>query len=273
MSEPRPILEDNPSVVEQRLIVSARFDRPPLGGKQRILVAMGFGAGTATVGGAATAATAPALGIAVISKWLAVGLATGALTTGALLLGHQALGARRASPPAVLAPALRSLPRKTATLPVTSSVTKSSDSAPRSSEGTAHVHSRPRSSEGTAHVHSRPRTQSSAPTRANAPPAVHTPTLSDEVTALDRVRQAALSGTPTNALRLLDTYERTFNSPNLAPEAAVLRIEALLALRRETEAKRVGERLLASNPNTPHAQRVRSLLGGLSGAARKSGGR
>jgi hypothetical protein len=257
MSEPRPILEDNPSVVEQRLIVSARFDRPPLGGKQRILVAMGFGAGTATVGGAATAATAPALGIAVISKWLAVGLATGALTTGALLLGHQALGARRASPPAVLAPAFRSLARKTATLPVNSSVTKASDSAQRSTEGTAHVHSRPR-------------TQSSAPTRANAPPAVQTPTLSDEVTALDRVRQAASSGNPTDALRLLGTYERTFNSPNLAPEAAVLRIEALLALRRETEAKRVGERLLARNPNTPHAQRVRSLLGGVSGAARKS---
>jgi hypothetical protein len=85
--------------------------------------------------------------------------------------------------------------------------------------------------------------------------------LSDEVAALDRAR-SRVDDDPERALAAIDAYDRRFgkNKGTLAPEAEVLRIEALAAAGRKTEARARARSFLARHPSSPHAQRVRSVL-------------
>jgi hypothetical protein len=87
------------------------------------------------------------------------------------------------------------------------------------------------------------------------------------VLALREARQALGSGQPSTTLRLLDAYEARFVHPTLLPEATVMRIEALLALGRTGEAHTIADKLLADQPNSAYAQRVRSLLGASTSSA------
>jgi hypothetical protein len=84
--------------------------------------------------------------------------------------------------------------------------------------------------------------------------------LAAELAAIREARRALASGQASSALGLVEAYERRFAHPALGPEATVLRIESLIALGRTTEARGLASRLLAEQPNTPYAQRVRSLL-------------
>jgi hypothetical protein len=97
-----------------------------------------------------------------------------------------------------------------------------------------------------------------------APVAEAPPGLAAEVLALREARRALASGQPSTTLQLLDAYETRFVHPVLLPEATVMRIEALLALGRTGEARTISDRLLAEQPNSAYAQRVRSLLGAAS---------
>jgi hypothetical protein len=61
-------------------------------------------------------------------------------------------------------------------------------------------------------------------------------------------------------MRLLDAYARQFAEPVLTPEATVLRIDCLVALGRNDEARAIAGRLLAERPDIAYAQRLRSLV-------------
>ena len=85
-------------------------------------------------------------------------------------------------------------------------------------------------------------------------------TLTAEVTALDEARRVLAAGDPGAALLSLDAYDRRFASRRLGPEAAVLRVEALIAAGRFGQAHQLGEQLLAAEPDGAYAQHVRSIL-------------
>ncbi len=86
-------------------------------------------------------------------------------------------------------------------------------------------------------------------------------TLRDEVALLDRARAEIARGATGEALATLAKHDATYPRGFLGSEAEVLRIEALVRAGRTGEAKARGEALLAREPNGPHEQRVRTLLG------------
>jgi len=99
------------------------------------------------------------------------------------------------------------------------------------------------------------------PPHAEPPkPSAPAPSLADEVTALDAARAALARGDSALALTDLDAYERRFPSGVLAPEADVVRIEALFAAGDVSAARGRAGRFLASHANSPLAARVRELV-------------
>jgi hypothetical protein len=81
-----------------------------------------------------------------------------------------------------------------------------------------------------------------------------------EVTRLDEARTALDQADPDRALTILQEYARRFPRGALAPEAAVLRIEALVAAGDRAAATRAAQSFLRANPSSPYAQRIESLL-------------
>jgi hypothetical protein len=84
--------------------------------------------------------------------------------------------------------------------------------------------------------------------------------LGDEIAALDEARSALRNHQPANALSALDGYANRFPHGVLAPEATVVRVEALLAGGDRVQAARLGRAFLAAHPDSPLAVRVRSML-------------
>jgi hypothetical protein len=87
--------------------------------------------------------------------------------------------------------------------------------------------------------------------------------LADEVTILDRAREALADGAAGRALHTLDEHDRRFPSGALSIEAHVLRIDALAGSGDIATASRLAEEFLAQNPTSAHAARLRSFLSSL----------
>jgi outer membrane protein assembly factor BamD (BamD/ComL family) len=83
-----------------------------------------------------------------------------------------------------------------------------------------------------------------------------------EVESLDRVRKALAASDPPAALRELGAFSARFPSAALAPEATVLRVQALLESGNRHAAERLARRFIAASPGSPHAARVRLLIDG-----------
>jgi hypothetical protein len=92
------------------------------------------------------------------------------------------------------------------------------------------------------------------------PPRAESVSLGAEVRALDHAGAQLAAGDARRALDALDAHDRDFHEGPLAPEAAVLRIEALAAIGRDADAAVRARSFLASYPDGAQAQRVRSVL-------------
>ncbi len=90
-----------------------------------------------------------------------------------------------------------------------------------------------------------------------SPPA---PSLSAELTFLDRARGALERDEPTAALAELDAYQRA-GGRRLVEEAKLLRIEALSRAGDDAEAGDRARDFLATHPGSPLVDRARSFLG------------
>jgi len=90
--------------------------------------------------------------------------------------------------------------------------------------------------------------------------ALPTSTLAAQVALLDAARTAFSSGAHAEALRLADHYRADFPNGELAPEAEVVAIEALVARGSRTAASERAARFLARFPGDPHAARVQWLV-------------
>lgn len=98
---------------------------------------------------------------------------------------------------------------------------------------------------------------------ASAAPSASAPSspadnLAAELAALDRARKELRSGNATGALTQLDGYVADHPQGKLATEAALLRIEALVAAGRKDDARRVAAPLLERHDMT--GDRARKLL-------------
>jgi hypothetical protein len=290
MSDLRPILQDNPNELEKVLLGSARLDAPPVAAKGRALAALGFAAVTTTTAGAGGATTVATSGAALVIKWLAIGVIGSAVTLGVAEGLSPTRSASRAAPGTIAARSVPE-PRPSAHLvaiPVAPSALPAS--APISEAVRTEMPEReaqpepPASPAGAPDVplsripQAPPAPRAAAPTSAATPafaiPAGPEPphetaratfapqsTLAAEVIALGEARRALTSGEAVSSLSLLETYDRRFVQPTLALEATVLRIEALVALGRLDEARRLARGMLVAHPDSPYAQRVRSLVG------------
>jgi hypothetical protein len=62
---------------------------------------------------------------------------------------------------------------------------------------------------------------------------------------------------------LLDRYDRGEYGSSLALEASVLRIEALDAVGRRSEAQALARRFVSANPDSPLAERAQRFIDGI----------
>lgn len=85
-------------------------------------------------------------------------------------------------------------------------------------------------------------------------------TLGVELAGLDDARRAIVAGDPAQALAILDRQTARYPRGSMAPERALLRIEALSKAGDRAAAARAAQALLLSDPQGPYSARLRSLL-------------
>ena len=77
---------------------------------------------------------------------------------------------------------------------------------------------------------------------------------------LEGARGALAAGDAAGCLSMLNRYAERFPRGSMAPEGTMLRIEALVNAGDRDAARRFADAYLASDPDSPYAARVRSLL-------------
>lgn len=85
--------------------------------------------------------------------------------------------------------------------------------------------------------------------------------LRDEIGLVDSARDALSVGSAPRALDILHRYQERYPSGSFRPEAAAIRIEALVKLGREAEARALAMRFVADHRGSLLATRVAELVG------------
>jgi hypothetical protein len=262
MMSPRTLLDMDSDELERLLIAHGRDDGPSNEARHRAIVKVTVtaAAGASLAATSITSKAATALPWLLAAKWVAVGVASGAVTIGVVqtvqrrsspvhesathvssptAVGRSASGAPLSPEPA---PEARGLPPDLPT-----SVRAAEDPAPRRAA--------PRAAPPDA------RSIELAPSESDSTTAVDSPgSLQQELRFLDEARRALDVGAASRALDALDRYAERFPSGNMRIEGDALRIETLLALRQTTAAPSLAKKFLAKNATSPTAMRVQRLL-------------
>lgn len=251
MNDPRRLLEENDDELENAMLRSVRGDSVSREGRQRILAGLGISAAalTASTGAASSIALAKS-GVlkgtsAVVVKWLALCSVVSLIPAGVWVARTRTTASvELAHPSDAPTRPQRSQPAVEASPPVAVTPPEVPTAAFPAREA---------------------RTVASPPGRSSA--------LSDEVAALQVARTALADRDPNAALAALDRYKNRFAGGRLGPEATVLRIEALVLRGDRAQASALADRFESSNPKSPYAERIRSILRQAGGAAREPGSR
>jgi len=83
--------------------------------------------------------------------------------------------------------------------------------------------------------------------------------LAEELRQLEQIRQL-LRVSPARALVEADTHARRFSQGTLGPERELLRVDALLRLGRNAEARNLADRMLAVKAGHPYRAQIEKLL-------------
>jgi TolA-binding protein len=247
VSDPRRLLEGDADEFESELLRSVQVDSVSDGSRRRILTTLGIaGAVVTTSGAAASSLVASKAGLfkgatAVVAKWIAVSTVV-ALVPAGVYVARSQLRAREIA---------RSSQEAAVVEPKAPANTSNEALAAPTLEIPEKVVT--------------PREPKAAP-----PP---NPSLSDEVAALQVARSALAGHDASGALAALDRYKSRFPAGRLAPEATVLRIEALVERGDRAQASALADRFEASNPKSPYADRIRSILSRSKGQAKDPGAR
>jgi TolA-binding protein len=233
MKDTRPLVTETDSDEVRALLRSAELDNPPSGAMRRVLTRAGVGMGILAAATSTSVSSAAKIGPMVVGKWLAVAAVVGA---GSMAAVHVT---RLSTPKVASQTALTKTAQEAVSPPPVAPVAESPVAAePPVAE--APVAGSPRS---------------------KAPPTPGSADITGEIAAISVARSALDKGNARAGLSALDHYQQDYPHGALAPEATVLRIEALLMAGDRARAKSLGESFLKAHPKSPHAQRVRSLIG------------
>jgi len=265
----RRLLEDRAGSPLHSVLEAGLRDQPSR--RQLTQGARALGIGAAGLGAAQAAAAAAGSARAVqaslftsLAKWGATGLLLGGVALSPLL--------RDSSPNPPSSPRQASSRRAVTSARVATQVLDSPPPTASSGRGTATTPSPPPSVTPAAPqraAHVEPVAAQQAPTGrfqalgeapASAPFAAGRHDLDAEVTLLDAARSALKRGDPNRALTWLDRHSG-LEAPVLADEATLLRVQALVAAGRSTEARSVVQRAGGSANSSAYAQRLRKLVG------------
>jgi len=251
MKDPVRLLEGDGSEVERALLRAGVSEEPPADGPRRLAATLGVsiaplstppaaaggadsavGASTIQAGAAGTASAPLATSVAskLALKWLLLAGAGAAVAAVLVVRGAGAPqpqpvhGATRSESAEVPAPA--DPPAKDrATTPALEQLAKESSGRPEAGQAGSK-------------------------------------SIAREIEQLDLARGRLQRGQARAALDALDAYGREHPAGVLAQEAALLRIEALAGAGERGAARRHAQRFLREHPASPHASRIRALLGG-----------
>lgn len=234
MSDPvRLLASADTTDLERELLKSWEDERPTSAARDKTLALLGVTSGL-VAGGAAVGSIAPkavAAGWMAMAKWTVVSVV--ALSAIGLGVGY---AVHRHTPET------KSIAEHVAPAPTTHPVVTTNDNAVVELPQTVE-----QNTTSPAHV---------APSRP-----VASASLNDQIAALDRARAALGSGDLSRAKKLVDAYESEYPGGAFTQEAEVVRIDALVHEGNHDGAERAGKHFLAAYPKSPHAGRVRALLG------------
>ena len=232
--------EDGATRDELRLLDASRGERPDPAARARTLAALGLGGGGPTGGPPPPAGNGPGTPgkIGRTGKLVGLGGLAALVVTGGLWY------ARPHRPPG---PATRPPRAEVAPVAPTEAPAIAVAAAPQASPAGGRERSIHRSLRWPAH-------------EAGRSPPAPSPSLAEEVAALERARGALTGGDPAAAQRALDAYRVRFPEGSLSSEETVLRVQTLLAQGNQGEAIFVAETFSAMHPGDPYAQRLKKLL-------------
>jgi len=236
------LLESDATDFERRVLEAALQQKPSKASTARMAAALGVSAtaiGTATTAkalaaGAAASKGTAAAGASVLWPWVSAGVAV--LVVGGVVVGTRSGGPapdRHAAPPAVIAPKdpvpptpqLPAPPPAPADTPVPSPAATATAAAPRARAVTA------------------------------------AGDLADQVALIDSARAAVSASAGARALEILRRYQERYPAGSFRPEAASIKIEALMKLGRASEARALAERFVAEHRGSLLARRVAEVAG------------
>jgi hypothetical protein len=232
---PERLLEADATAFERRLLDAALRKKPSPDASARMARALGVTLTAAAAGTATTAATVAAnaavskataaAGTSALWPWVSVGV-VGLVVAGAVVGTRVGRDAPKppAAPPALTAPAPLPAPSQ----PETDVV---AEPAPRAI----------------------------APTQRTR--AATTSDLRDQVAFIDSARAAMLAGSSRRALEILNRYQDRYPTGSFRPEATALKVEVLMKLGRDAEARALAERFVAEHRGSLLARRVASVAG------------
>jgi hypothetical protein len=234
---PDRLLAGDATDFERRVIDSALEKRPSAAASARMARALGVTVTTVGTAAAAKALAAEAASKATVAaaatstSWPLVSVGVLGLVVAGAVVGVRArhtTPAAPVSPPAALtAPAPPAAPRAPA-LPVADV----QDQAPGPAKVARRSHAAPAGSD-----------------------------LRDEIAVVDAARGALSGGEAQRALDILRRYEAKYTAGSFRPEATAIRIEALVKLGRQSEARALATRFVAEQRGTLLANRVADLVG------------
>jgi hypothetical protein len=254
MSDPKRMLETTDDEFERALLSSVRRDAMPMRSRRRILTGLGIAGALVTTSSTAVSSAAASNGLfkgltGVVVKWVAVSAIASLVPAGVWVARTHLRGPDVvATAPAPMA-ATPSGPRSTskepaAVLPIATEIAPAAKPSSPLREPRRETQREPSG-----------------------------PTLSDEVAALQVARTALADHDSGGALAALDRYKSRFPAGRLAPEATVLRIDALLERGDRAQASALADRFESANPKSPYTERIRSILGRAKAPAKDPGAR
>ena len=234
------LLETDATDFERRVLEAALQQKPSKASTARMAAALGVSAtaiGTATTAkalaaGAAASKGTAAAGASVLWPWVSAGVAV--LVVGGVVVGTRSGEPTRvphAAPPAVTAPKD----------PVPARQLPAPPPAPADTPAPS------------------PAAATAAAPRARAVAAAGD--LGDQVALIDSARAAVSGGAGARALEILRRYQERYPAGSFRPEAAAIKIEALMKLGRESEARALAERFVAEHRGSLLARRVAEVAG------------
>jgi hypothetical protein len=255
MKEPKRLTRDSEDELARRLLGAGRARAPhaarerALAAASAALVTTGLAGGTAAAGG-----LLGRLGSAAALKWLAAVAFVGAGALGGAVLLERTSPEHGASEHTLSATARVASPAP----PPSALAAPRAPEAPTEQGAPVPLPTSAPSPSSVTSVASAPHRVVPASAPAELPSGS---TMREELAWLESARAALASGDAPRALSLLDRYGTQFPHPAMIPEAAVLRIEALVAAGDRPAAERAADSFLAQNPQSPYSSRVRSVVG------------